>query len=188
MPPCASVRVPMLGGATFAPTAVTFDAGTNLAVFTFASPLPDGAYAAVIPAGAVADPSGNVMGGLSAPLRVLRGDANDDGAVDFNDLVVLAQHYNVPGGMTWTDGDFDADGDVDFEDLVSLTQRYNPVAAPAPVAAAFSTTRVTTPAPAAKRPVTKSAAAAVTRPVAARTPAPSTRAAATPAKATAPRG
>jgi hypothetical protein len=54
------------------------------------------------------------------------GDATADGSVDFNDLVKLAQNYNVADGQRrWSDGDFNYDGNVDFNDLVSLAQSYN---------------------------------------------------------------
>jgi hypothetical protein len=54
------------------------------------------------------------------------GDANADGSVDFNDLVALAQNYNVVDSeRRWAQGDFNYDGNVDFNDLVSLAQSYN---------------------------------------------------------------
>jgi fibronectin-binding autotransporter adhesin len=53
------------------------------------------------------------------------GDANLDGAVDFNDLVTLAQHYDLTTGQTWSTGDFNGTGGVDFNDLVVLAQSYN---------------------------------------------------------------
>jgi hypothetical protein len=63
-------------------------------------------------------------------LQTLHGDATLDGAVDFNDLVKLAQHYNVAdGNRSWADGDFTHDGNVDFGDLVDLAQHYNLAAA-----------------------------------------------------------
>jgi hypothetical protein len=53
-------------------------------------------------------------------------DANHDGSIDFNDLVKLAQNYNIADGTrTWEQGDFTGDGNVDFNDLVVLAQRYN---------------------------------------------------------------
>jgi Dockerin type I domain len=56
----------------------------------------------------------------------LRGDANRDGVVDFNDLVVLAQNYNSEVSTDqWASGDFNGDGVVDFNDLVALAQNYN---------------------------------------------------------------
>jgi hypothetical protein len=54
------------------------------------------------------------------------GDATADGSIDFNDLVKLAQNYNVNDGQRrWSDGDFNYDGNVDFNDLVLLAQNYN---------------------------------------------------------------
>ena len=53
----------------------------------------------------------------------LYGDANLDGKVDFNDLVILAQNYGKTG-VFWQDGDFNYDGKVDFADLVKLAQNY----------------------------------------------------------------
>jgi hypothetical protein len=56
----------------------------------------------------------------------LLGDATLNGAVDFNDLVQLAQNYNVVDGTrTWFTGDFTYDGNTDFNDLVKLAQNYN---------------------------------------------------------------
>jgi autotransporter-associated beta strand protein len=56
----------------------------------------------------------------------LSGDSNLDFAVDFNDLVALAQNYNVAdGSRIWAQGDFTYDGNVDFNDLVKLAQNYN---------------------------------------------------------------
>jgi autotransporter-associated beta strand protein len=61
----------------------------------------------------------------------LPGDANLDGAVNFTDLVQLAQHYNTNVSATtdswWFNGDFTYDGTVDFTDLVLLAQNYNAV-------------------------------------------------------------
>lgn len=53
------------------------------------------------------------------------GDSNNDGAVNFNDLTTLAQHYNQTSASSFGEGDSDGDGDVDFDDLVRLAQRYN---------------------------------------------------------------
>jgi autotransporter-associated beta strand protein len=54
------------------------------------------------------------------------GDATLDGKVDFNDLVKLAQNYNiVDGTRLWSSGDFTYDGNTDFNDLVKLAQNYN---------------------------------------------------------------
>ncbi|HEY7119260.1 MAG TPA: hypothetical protein VH475_21905, partial [Tepidisphaeraceae bacterium] len=112
--------------------------------------LPDGNYQLTIPAANLTD-AGNIPlnQAISLDFFVLGGDANRDRHVDFNDLVVLAQHYNVTGGQTWITGDFNYDGNVDFNDLVILAQRYNtqlpapaalPAAAPASIVAADTTT------------------------------------------------
>jgi hypothetical protein len=53
------------------------------------------------------------------------GDANLDGAVDFADLVLLAQNYNQPSNRFWANGDFTYDGAVNFADLTKLAQNYN---------------------------------------------------------------
>ena len=59
----------------------------------------------------------------------LLGDATLDGAVDFNDLVKLAQNYNTTVSNStdswWNHGDFTYDGITDFNDLVKLAQNYN---------------------------------------------------------------
>ena len=49
-------------------------------------------------------------------------DADHDGTIGFDDLVILAQHYNSPGSIHT--GDFNADGKVDFADLVLLARHY----------------------------------------------------------------
>jgi hypothetical protein len=61
----------------------------------------------------------------------LSGDTNLDGAVDFKDLVKIAQNYNdTSGNRLWSEGDFNYDGNVNFSDLVAVAQNYN--AAPLP--------------------------------------------------------
>jgi hypothetical protein len=53
----------------------------------------------------------------------LRGDANLDGSVNFDDLLKLAANYNGTGG--WAQGDFTYDGSVNFDDLLKLASNYN---------------------------------------------------------------
>jgi autotransporter-associated beta strand protein len=71
----------------------------------------------------------NVDGSAILVRTTLSGDATLDGAVDFNDLVKLAQNYNTTVSTTteswWNRGDFTYDGMVDFNDLVKLAQNYN---------------------------------------------------------------
>jgi hypothetical protein len=87
-------------------------------------------------------------------LGTIDGDANLDRAVDFNDLVPLAQNYNVlDGDRSWSQGDFNHDGNVDFNDLVLLAQNYNGAAPPADalpanIAADFARALATVPEPA----------------------------------------
>lgn len=55
----------------------------------------------------------------------LLGDANLDKAVNFDDLLRLAQSYDASAsGRIWTQGDFDYNGIVGFDDLLALAQRY----------------------------------------------------------------
>jgi hypothetical protein len=119
----------------------TYDAQTFTATWTVSgfsrNQLPDGNYHAALAATSVADAAGNPM---AAPFALdffaLAGDANHDRSVDFNDLVALAQNYNVVGGRTWAQADFTGDGTTDFNDLVLLAQRYNtslPAAASTPI-------------------------------------------------------
>lgn len=54
---------------------------------------------------------------------VIPGDANQDGKVDFSDLLILAQHYGELGA-TLQDGDFNLDGTIGFGDLLILAQNY----------------------------------------------------------------
>jgi ELWxxDGT repeat protein len=99
--------------------------------------LTDGNYLAVLSAGATGDASGNPLASdFDFDFFVLAGDANQDRAVDFDDLVRLAQNYNAAGGKSRSDGDFTGDGAVDFNDLVILAQRYNTTLPPPPVQAA----------------------------------------------------
>lgn len=68
---------------------------------------------------------GDAGGGNTRVLYTVKGDANLDRAVNFNDLVALAQNYNLASGAIWTQGDFTYDGAVNFNDLVLLAQNYN---------------------------------------------------------------
>ena len=54
---------------------------------------------------------------------MIRGDANRDGSVGFEDLVTLARNYGQQNA-TWDQGDFNNDGTVGFDDLVALARDY----------------------------------------------------------------
>jgi hypothetical protein len=62
---------------------------------------------------------------LIATNLVVPGDATNDKKVDFQDLVILAQNYNILTGKTRATGDFNRTTGVDFADLVILAQNYN---------------------------------------------------------------
>lgn len=65
------------------------------------------------------------------------GDVNDDGSVNFNDLLTLAQHYGHPG--SYPQGDLNFDGQVNFNDLLILAQHYGQsLGASAAAATSFS--------------------------------------------------
>lgn len=55
----------------------------------------------------------------------LGGDANLDGSVNFDDLLLLAANYNAPSSTAWSTGDFDRSGTTDFDDLLLLAANYN---------------------------------------------------------------
>ncbi len=57
----------------------------------------------------------------------LYGDANLDFAVNFDDLLILAQGYGSTSG-TWMTGDTNYDGLVNFDDLLKLAQNYGSAA------------------------------------------------------------
>gem|GEM_PF-458115 len=175
-----SLTLTNLGGGSVPATSYSWDAGTLTATWSFNTIPADANYHATLHGAGISDWSGNpfdgdrdsVPGGdYTQDFFYLGGDANHDRAVDFNDLVKLAQNYNTNGGKTWADGDFNGDGNVDFNDLVILAQRYNTslpaggaaasVAAPADTAAVMAmlggtattstTTTTTTTPPAAKK-------------------------------------
>ena len=66
--------------------------------------------------------SSGVQHVLIRPTRL--GDANCDGFVNFNDLLVLSQNYNGVN-KTWDQADFTYDSLVGFPDLLILSQNYN---------------------------------------------------------------
>jgi hypothetical protein len=72
------------------------------------------AYQNYVMAPAAGVMNGTVADGAIDVLLCRRGDVNGDRAVDFADLVVLAQHYNTTVGPGhYAQGDFDGDGMVE---------------------------------------------------------------------------
>ncbi len=99
---------------------------------------PDGRYRITLNGDYVRSVNYNPMGAdQTFDFTVLRGDANNDAAVDFDDLLVLAANYNQ-SGRSFSQGDSTYDGVVNFDDLLLLASRYNqslPLAgSPAPLA------------------------------------------------------
>jgi hypothetical protein len=54
----------------------------------------------------------------------LKGDADLNSSVNFNDLVALARNFNQANRF-WQQGDFDYNGMVNFNDLVALARNFN---------------------------------------------------------------
>jgi parallel beta-helix repeat protein len=101
--------------------AVTLVGGSNGNIVT-------GNYIAAHPSGTFQNSGSNTTTGnfSTAPVSEspLAGDANGDGVVNFDDLLILSKNYNKTG-VTWSQGDFDGNGTVDFNDLLILAKHYN---------------------------------------------------------------
>jgi probable HAF family extracellular repeat protein len=105
--------------------AVNPSAGLNRTLLD-ASSITDTGY--IVGRSALGTPFGAVRTGYrldAISLVGLRGDATRDGAVNFSDLLILAQNYSRTSGVTWDTADFNTDGVVNFTDLLSLAQNYN---------------------------------------------------------------
>ncbi len=110
----------------FTVTNLAYDANTNLATARFGQILPDGDYRVTLPAGSVQDVGGNLLlADKVFEFFVLAADAGRDRAVNFDDLLIVAQNYGSTG-KTFSQGNFDYDpaGKVDFDDLLILAQNY----------------------------------------------------------------
>jgi hypothetical protein len=76
------------------------------------------------------DPAGTILGETVGPtatyIRLTQaGDANLDGVVNFNDLLLLAKNYGRTVTYSeWYRGDFNYDGLVNFNDLLILAKNY----------------------------------------------------------------
>jgi agmatine/peptidylarginine deiminase len=99
--------------------------GSSLAVRPASGLLANGQWRVSI-AGQLTDGVGNVASSsFTYDFRVLAGDADDNGTVEFADLLVLAQSYGQAGKL-FSQGNFDYDalGQVTFDDLLILSQNY----------------------------------------------------------------
>jgi hypothetical protein len=97
--------------------------GGTVATFGFAALLDNGDYSVSLDS-AVADLAGNLLANNNAlTFKQLGGDANNDGTVDFQDLLVLSQNFGL-AGQTFSGGNFDYTTTVSFPDLLILTQNF----------------------------------------------------------------
>jgi hypothetical protein len=109
-------------------TSVGWSSNNTVATFTYVG-LANGNYRLTLAAVAVADVAGNELATAvvyeGADVFVLAGDATRDRAVNFADLLILAQNYGQTG-RTYSQGniDYSLDGLVGFNDLLILAQRY----------------------------------------------------------------
>ena len=81
----------------------------------------------------------DVHAASAAPPPPLPGDADRDGKVDLNDLLILAHHYGA-SNATFDVGDFNGDGVVNFADLMILGRNFGTTSgspAVSPIAPAF---------------------------------------------------
>jgi hypothetical protein len=91
--------------------------------FTYGA-LPDGEYTATMVAAGVTDKAGNPLAANSVlDFFYLAGDANHDGAVNVNDLGILATNWQQSPRIT-SNGDFTYDGTVDVADLGILATNW----------------------------------------------------------------
>lgn len=136
----------LASGLPIVPSSLAYDPTSRTATLAFDSPLLDGRYRLTALGSMITDAFGNALDGnadgnagddFTFDFFFLAADANHDGAVNFSDLVAVAQNYNGTG-KSYSQGDFNYDAKVDFTDLVMLAQRYNtslpPVGAAAVVA------------------------------------------------------
>jgi hypothetical protein len=86
--------------------------------------LDDGNYELVVPASSIYDLFDNTLEAeVRLSFRFLTGDINNDGVLDFQDLLIFAQNWgNV--ASTYLQGDLNFDGVNDFADLLILAQRF----------------------------------------------------------------
>ncbi len=115
-------------GASLIASRVELSGDRRTATWYLPTNAPDGEYTGTLPPSRVSvagQPLARSISVSGQQAYVLAGDFNRDRRVDFDDLLILASHYNQPSAATLADGDADLDGDVDFDDLLLLASRYN---------------------------------------------------------------
>jgi hypothetical protein len=118
-PPLASIRNQITSGRA---GGAWNGAGINSSVAATNSRLAIGSAVASV-VGATSFAGETVDGTTLLVATTLKGDANLNFVVNFDDLLLLAQNY---GGTSkiWTHGDSDYNGTVNFDDLLALAQNY----------------------------------------------------------------
>jgi hypothetical protein len=99
-------------------------AGRSSALLRLPQTLPNGQYRLRLLPGAVHDAALRTNATWSLDFHILAGDANRDRAVNFADLLILAQNYGQ-SSRTFSQGDFNYDGSVNFSDLLIIAAGYN---------------------------------------------------------------
>ena len=126
---------------------MSYDTASRTATFTFDGlstfSLSNGIFDVALGAGSVTDLSGNTLSASTFEFGPRDGDVNGDGAVNFDDLLILAKSYGQTG-RTFSQGniDYSSAGDVGFADLLVLARRYGQSAVPS-VASASTAENVT---------------------------------------------
>jgi uncharacterized delta-60 repeat protein len=112
------------GGASFSPSAVSYDTATNTAKFSLPTSLADGNYRATLAASNATDPAGHTLAAAATvEFFVLGADANHDRVVDTLDFNALAGNFGGTG-KTFPQGDFNYDGVADTLDFNTLASRF----------------------------------------------------------------
>jgi hypothetical protein len=112
------------GGATIDPALIVSDPATFTATISLGGAVPDGNFRATIMGGGVSNLAGIPMAADHVlEFHFLRGDADNDGDVDVNDLGILATNWQQ-SPRTFSQGDFDYSGTVDVNDLGILATKW----------------------------------------------------------------
>ncbi|QEF98562.1 Cadherin domain protein [Stieleria maiorica] len=110
-------------GSTVAVSAFHFAPTTFTATWTLANPLPAGHYSLEWN-GEIHDRSSNALAPPEpTPLPIVPGDANGDRITNFEDYVIVSNHFgqDTDGAL---EGDFNGDGVTDFLDFVTLSNQF----------------------------------------------------------------
>lgn len=115
-------------------TLSSYDTGTNTATLRFlganergvSNTLWSGIYTVAVTVQPQSGLGQSLLSTHSYDIVFISGDANNDGDVDFSDILVVSQHYGQSGN--WTNsfevGDVNNDGVVNFTDLLYVNQYY----------------------------------------------------------------